>query len=495
MSCGMRCDASTGAGNHYGPWTGASITTHYAVDVNICPDTLPHEPKHSHMNKLHVAIAQYAAAIVTNPAQVHNEQHLPWLDPATGKFEPGTQQLAFVYGTAGSQGIAFIESQANVAVLTQFNGRNYTMPPYSVVFVDLKSGDVVYNTAQVAPAATHRETTVVTSDLDFEAFIDSALIGQEPGYPVTRSQSPVEQSTVTLGYGTRYLLYQTNITVTSTDAVTLWVGASKANVLDAFVDGQAVGSWYDNAHDGADGSTLAAIALGNLAVGNHTLSLLSHSLGFDNGMGSGTCCMRVCRALIYRVNTAGAVSRLARVGVNTSSPVMCVWVLPGSTRKMKGILGTVYLGSDDLTHAGWSMRPGLTGEALKVYTAAGGAKVTWNREFQSSRPLTWFKAPFNTPDTAPGEVVLLRASGIQRGDAYVNGNVLGMYWNLQGKETSAPTQELYHIPPDFLQPPGQENSLVFVDVAGATSLDEVAIVTSRLASGAPANPEAITYHC
>jgi len=58
-------------GNHYGPWTGSGITHMYASDVNICPDTFPHEPKFSHLARLHSIISDNADIIAYTPAQIN----------------------------------------------------------------------------------------------------------------------------------------------------------------------------------------------------------------------------------------------------------------------------------------------------------------------------------------------------------------------------------------------------------------------------------------
>lgn len=138
----------------------------YASDVNICPDNLPHEPKFSHLRKLHSIIADYADVIAYSPAQLnqyatplnvalihsrllHREQHLLWFNNQTQKFQQGNQQFAYVYKMGRE--LAFVESDANVWVLTQYNGKNYDMPPYSVSLVD-ETGKELYNTAKVAAA-------------------------------------------------------------------------------------------------------------------------------------------------------------------------------------------------------------------------------------------------------------------------------------------------------------------------------------------------------
>ena len=82
----------------------------------------------------------------------------------------------------------------------------------------------------------------------------------------------------------------------------------------------------------------------------------------------------------------------------------------------------------------------------------------------------------------------LNLSGFSRGHAWVNGHNLGRMWNISGScsppgewdtfcedwdddECDAPTQSLYHVPPDWLvHPAGSSNLLVVFDELGATDL-------------------------
>lgn len=70
IQCGFLSNTFAG-GNHIEQWAASAVTNMYASDNNICPDTLPHEPKYSHLNRLHALIAAYADVIAYNPAQMN----------------------------------------------------------------------------------------------------------------------------------------------------------------------------------------------------------------------------------------------------------------------------------------------------------------------------------------------------------------------------------------------------------------------------------------
>lgn len=121
----------------------------------------------------------------------------------------------------------------------------------------------------------------------------------------------------------------------------------------------------------------------------------------------------------------------------------------GSTRFKKGILGQVTLGGEDITDAGdagWTMRKGLLGEALRISRPEFSSRVDW-RQLAGSRerpvrPATWLRAPFGTPwEVARARpvfgpvAVLLNLTGLGRGHAFVNGHDIGRYWCVRSTAT------------------------------------------------------------
>lgn len=98
-------------GNHYGRTGSASMTTWYAEYVNFHSDSIPNEPKKTHMFNLHKLIQNYAEPMIEDEAQLDRGVKLPWWDASQSKWSEGNQQWAFVYKGNGGF-IAFIENDA-----------------------------------------------------------------------------------------------------------------------------------------------------------------------------------------------------------------------------------------------------------------------------------------------------------------------------------------------------------------------------------------------
>ena len=92
------------------------------------------------------------------------------------------------------------------------------------------------------------------------------------------------------------------------------------------------------------------------------------------------------------------------------------------TRKLLGIFpgATVTVGTEDLTSAGWHMRPALQGEVLKVFDDKPTAAAHWRplpAEEAAAIPAgTWVRRTFSTPKLHDeGATLLLNATGMSRG--------------------------------------------------------------------------------
>lgn len=226
---------------------------------------------------------------------------------------------------------------------------------------------------------------------------------------------------------------------------------------------------------------------------NFTLSIVSESIGIDNGHGG--------------------------------------WVVNGTSLTQKGIFSTITINGVSIFYGSdWTMISGLQGEDLQVYTAYGGNQVTWssvpavsiannNQEENctvSCEALVWYRTFFTTPSsltqklitpapvlnrtrtvaaTSPASVptilpevttTLMLDIGsipgtIGRGHFYLNGVDLGRYWSIEGYETNTPGQEYYILPPDLLIPDVENgNLLVLVDVLSGSDITGVQLVISEL---------------
>ena len=212
---------------------------------------------------------------------------------------------------------------------------------------------------------------------------------------------------------------------------------------------------------------------------NFTLSLISESIGIDNGHGG--------------------------------------WVINGTFLTSKGIFSTILLNGQSIFYGDtWTMTSGLQGELLQVFTNAGGNQVSWSsvpsekskEERTSCEALIWYRTYFTTPstlikkllttqpvlttnftDSLPRDEVtttLMLDIGaipglIGRGHFYLNGFDLGRYWSIQGYDTTSPGQEYYILPPDLLIPEVENgNLLVLVDVLSGSDVTAVQLVLSEL---------------
>jgi len=251
----------------------------------------------------------------------------------------------------------------------------------------------------------------------------------------------------------------------SSSALNLTLLSAKAQAWAAFVNGELVGTGEELSHSGGSAELSLSLNVTSAALsagGSLTLSLLSSSLGIDNGGG----------------------------------------VHNGSSTGVKGITSTaprsVLLSGVDITSAApWTQVVGSVGEAKAVYTAAGGAAVPWTAAGSSlsTPPLTWLKASFTAPASVlpppPGVEVSatlnLDVTGLSRGRFFVNGMDLGRYWSrLCG--SSSMCQRFYSIPLDLLLPGEGANTLVLLDELGASNISAVALAVSANTAPPPPPP-------
>ena len=437
-------------GNHYDRSAAGGLTNMYANGVNLHSDGIPNEPKHTHLNRLHNAIATVSSDLVASDAQYKSGVVLPWRYNASGSWSNGTQQVAFVYGQT-----VFIESSAPRFVQTQYNGMVYDMAPNTVLIV--QKGQLLFNTSAVQPVNLKRVNTPVwDAPLEWQVWSEGAYSAQsaassqlDAGLPVYQFPRPVEQLNITQDL-TEYCWYTTRFTIAdSQSATTLHIDSGTAQSFIAYIDDEYVGTCYNQYKNWPfTADWQCNITVGDVSAGAHSLSLLSSALGIENGMGPG------------------------------EVPFRNHW---------KGVKagGRVALGTVDLTTANtWTLRPYLTGEYLDLPSTAGHSSVPWSTEWQAvtGQPLTWYYAQFPAVDTPSSGVfsVLIDMTGFMRGHAFINGHDIGRYWLIEGSD-GKPTQLLYHIPPDWLVEGGM-NTLTVLEEVGSVDPSQVRLYVSQLQS-------------
>eukprot|EP01046_Picozoa_sp_COSAG06_P057785 COSAG06_NODE_11381_length_1519_cov_0.858451_1_plen_279_part_00 len=232
----------------------------------------------------------------------------------------------------------------------------------------------------------------------------------------------------------------------------------------ARVYGELVGTGWELGHHGGafnlgrddctkDGGKNITLDLSSVQPGEFLLTLLSTSVGIDNGG--------------HIDNANGALKSTGIKGITSTAST------------------AVMLGGVDLTTGPWVHVVGAVGEHKMVY-AAGAVGVTWEPVGGgAARPMTWLTTTFDAPASvlAPADsttelkaTLNLDVTGLRRGRFFVNGMDLGRYWTklCGGKEMC---QRYYPIPFDKLKPSG--NILAVLDELGPTNLSSVRLAVSE----------------
>jgi len=438
--------------NHVSHWAGSCIANYYADGVNYHADGLPHEPKKSHLMRLHNILAQHNRALMETPKQYGNEQYII----PNGQTKVNNKTFAYVYKAMDSSGdkLVFLCNIDNKDYTLKYNGMDYYVPATSVSLLDFE-GTELYNTAKVSTAGlpTERVNTVLYGDLKFASY-------QEP-FPLTgnnakirpdsaiMNKTPLEQIKLT-NDTSEYVVYLTNLPGAIQSGYMLKFTGRKANAYIVYIDDEYIGTVADYEHSAGNLNMTITI---NTAIssGQHVLTIISSSLGISNGMPPG------------------------------SSPDGC---------DMKGLVGIVQILDknkgliNDLTNNGWSQYIGLTGEVLNI-AGDGMNKVTWTSPPVTATSMTWYKTTFNTPSESilDGGVILVdigkNSIGLNRGHCYINGMDLGHFNNVQ--QGGIMVQQFYFVPKDVLKANGgSSNTLVFIDEYGNTTLSNINIVSSTV---------------
>jgi hypothetical protein len=467
-------------GNHIENWGGASLTNRYGDGSNLHSDTLPNEPKRSHLARMHGALAAMSDALMGAP--IVPRADAPKVD--------GWKLFAFEYGAA-----AFLQNTAGRAINATFRGRAVSVPAFSTSF--LLGNATLFNSATVDAAgiACNRTYTPLTAlwlapgggggDAGgWESWAEAPPPPFPAATPPTvHADTPPEQLGLTRDRSA-YLYYSATLppctaasgtTTAAAAAVNLTLQTIESSAFIMYVDGKFAAAADDHTKGGKrvtlalplppcppapPAAPLASSAAAAPAA--RQLLLLSSSLGIQNfGMPDGG-------------------------PGDLSNPL----------NFKKGILGDVLLvGADGKVLAnvtapagGWLARPFLSGELANVSDphAAPSPAVAWAPVGAAaaqapSAPLTWFRAAFRDPRPAmpAGSVLLLDAKGLGRGHFFINGHDLGRYWPLVPGASRH-----YYVPLELIQE-GSANTLTVFDELGAPQLATVTFVFSQLEVPAP----------
>ena len=520
-------------GNNFGRTAGDAITTAYATDVNVCPDGLPNEPKFTHLGNMHAALASAAKILLEDDPQANAAvplAHAPVLvgdedgdgtwdgprerdedDASIGKKKTETKTrtdsgrragrsstvaarrlarrrrrdsdargraratvggddggsrslvVARVYRSSdGSAFAAFLENNGDSDVVADFQGGSFRLNGRSSVFVlgdeaAASRGEasirVAFNSSDVPLVSALR--TVSASDRvegwrRWKEPTEYVADGESRRLPSVTKSHPAPQVEIT-GDATEYMWYHAEFELPETTypvAMTLKMVGRLANHYSVFVDGEFKGSASDETHSPERQNQVVshAVHLGFVGgAGRHAVSILSESLGVSNfPMFPGDRPYDFEKGVVWAAVTRDDGGEATLVDIEGARP--------GDR---------------------WRMRPGLYGETVGLPEDEGDVTWDWlppgNPEVS---PATWLRAEFAAPDEYDpdaGDALLLDASGLGRGRAWINGHDLGRYWNVaRNDDVGTATQSLYYVPGEWLT--GGTNVIVLVELGGVANL-------------------------
>ncbi|CAN6346744.1 unnamed protein product [Urochloa humidicola] len=394
-------------GTNFGRFTSSYVTTNYYDGAPLDEYGLIWQPTWGHLRELHAAVKQSSE---------------PLLFGTYSNFSLGQEQEAHIFETE-SQCVAFLvnfDQQQTSDVV--FRNISLQLAPKSIsILSDCKR--VVFETAKVNAQHGSRTAEEVQSFSDintWKAFKEP--IPQDVSKAMYTGNELFEHLSTTKDE-TDYLWYIVGYEYTpSEDGQLVLINVeSRAHILHAFVNNEYVGRIHGS-HDGPANIILSTNI--SLNEGPNTISLLSAMVGSPD---------------------SGAHMERRVFGIQKVS------IQQGQ--------GPEHLLNNEL----WGYQVGLFGEKNHIYTQDGSKIVEWTTISNLTySPLTWYKTTFTTP--AGNDAVTLNLTSMGKGEVWINGESIGRYWVSFKAPSGNPSQSLYHIPRQFLNP--QENILVLFEEMG-----------------------------
>ncbi|XP_028081666.1 beta-galactosidase 3-like isoform X1 [Camellia sinensis] len=423
-------------GTNFGRTAGGPfITTSYDYDAPLDEYGMIRQPKYGHLKELHSAIKLCERALVS-------------ADPTVTLL--GSYSQAHVFSSESGDCAAFLSNyHLETTSRVTFRGVHYDLPPWSIsILPDCKN--VVFNTAKVGVQTSQMQMLPTNAELlSWETFSEDISSADEDSKITVVGL--LEQLNVTRDTSD-YLWYMTSVEISPSESflhsgqhLTLTV-QSAGDALHVFTDGQLSGSAFGTRKN----RKFTFTANANLHAGTNRISLLSVAVGLPN-----------------------------------NGPHFETW--------NTGVLGPVVLhgldeGKRDLSWQKWTCKVGLKGEAMNLVSPSGISHVDWMKGslfMQKQRPLTWYKAYFNTPDG--DEPLALDMGSMGKGQVWINGESIGRYWTIYANGNCSqcsysgtfrptkcqlgcgqPTQRWYHVPRSWLKPT-QNQLVVFEELSGDVS--------------------------
>ncbi|CAN6355088.1 unnamed protein product [Urochloa humidicola] len=394
-------------GTNFGRFASSYVTTNYYDGAPLDEYGLIWQPTWGHLRELHAAVKQSSE---------------PLLFGTYSNFSLGQEQEAHIFETE-SHCVAFLvnfDQQQTSEVV--FRNISLQLAPKSIsILSDCKR--VVFETAKVNAQHGSRTAEEVQSFSDintWKAFKES--IPQDVSKAMYTGNELFEHLSTTKDE-TDYLWYIVGYEYTpSEDGQLVLINVeSRAHILHAFVNNAYVGRIHGS-HDGPANIILSTNI--SLNEGPNTISLLSAMVGSPD---------------------SGAHMERRVFGIQKVS------IQQGQ--------GPEHLLNNEL----WGYQVGLFGERNRINTQDGSEIVEWTSiNNLAYSPLTWYKTTFTTP--AGNDAVTLNLTSMGKGEVWINGESIGRYWVSFKAPSGNPSQSLYHIPRQFLNP--QDNILVLFEEMG-----------------------------
>ncbi|WVZ98708.1 hypothetical protein U9M48_044108 [Paspalum notatum var. saurae] len=394
-------------GTNFGRYASSYVTTNYYDGAPLDEYGLIWQPTWGHLRELHAAVKQSSE---------------PLLFGTYSNFSLGQEQEAHIFETE-SQCVAFLVNFDRHRIPDViFRNISLQLAPKSIsILSDCKR--VVFETAKVNAQHGSRTAEEVQSFSDintWKAFKEP--IPQDVSKAMYTGNKLFEHLSSTKDE-TDYLWYIVGYEYTpSDDGQPVQINfESRAHILHAFVNNAYVGRIHGS-HDGPANIILNTNI--SLNEGANTISLLSAMVGSPD---------------------SGAHMERRVFGIRKVS------IQQGQEPETM------------LNNELWGYQVGLFGERNNIYTQEGSKGVEWTTiNNLAYSPLTWYKTTFSTP--AGNDAVTLNLTGMGKGEVWINGESIGRYWVSFRAPSGNPSQSLYHIPRQFLNP--QDNILVIFEEMG-----------------------------
>lgn len=494
---------------------GPLIVTSYDYDVMLNEFALPAEPKYSLLKSLHQVLMENADTL------------LGQLPPDAMVLSSDNHCETHLYRSDNSHCLAFYsnwgdESQACSIPAVDGSGSIVTVPAWSVsIAAGNNCSELRMNTKDTAAdiKANQRSYTPVSN---FK--LSSVEAVSEPVPSMTASTAAVVATTVSSSWpleqlsltkdSTDFLWYSTSIPAASTEEaavsslkISFDSGTAGGAVFHVFLDGQHVASSY-----GAAGGNPIVTATAN---NKHNSAVdAKHPDYYPPSPVSFTITLPVGYDSRSADNKLDILS--LSMGLKNYGPY-----LEAITVGIMSNVTAAYYAADDqivgeaVVLQGFNHTVGLQGE--QQWLGASSTKTASSS--CSAGTLCWYRATFPSPnkrytlikEDLAFSYALNLGSAMGKGQAWVNGHMLGRYWNITGVATTSqrscqdtcasnsyvgsyngdrcrdgcgqPSQEYYKLPVDWLRTDGTANELVLLEeLENAADLNKLMLFEVKMTS-------------